>query len=339
MSGHRIKAVIPHAPHEAPQLTKDVGSLIDDLGTGIDDLRSVLDAASLGPRGSTLDVLVRGLAEDFAIAASREPCRQRRGDPSIAWRDMVNVLAEGPSSAGLPDWAPPAFRQVTAILAGDGFPCVFAQQANHLKSGWVCFVDSVATAPGRETVRQAILAYIDTLKRYPRGRATIMPLLVIVKPCYPMLSLKEYRDQAWGLFQYLHDNDPEPWQAEVPTDPDRGDWTLCFGGIQLFSNVSDPAHQIHRSRNLGDSLVFAMQPRTNFDLVGGNNPKGQQVRSEIRRRAERYEGRPVAPHLGFYGSPDNREWLQMATKDSEADHEFPAVCPFKFRSDKPPIQK
>jgi FPC/CPF motif-containing protein YcgG len=160
-----------------------------------------------------------------------------------------------------------------------------------------------------------------------------MPLLVIVKPCYPTLSLREYRDQAWAMFQYLHDHDPEPWLADVPTDPDRGDWTLCFGGIQLFANVSDPAHRIHTSRNLGDSLVFAMQPRTNFDLVGGNHPKGRQVRKEIRARTERYEGQPVSSHLGVYGTSENREWLQMATKDGEADHDFPEVCPFKFRSD------
>lgn len=235
-------------------------------------------------------------------------------------------------AAAVPDWGGQAFRQVTDILASDRFPCIFARQANHLKSGWVCFVDSVETDDGRETVRRAILAYIATLKRYTRTRVTIMPLLVLVKPCRPMLSLREYREQAWGLFQYLHDHDPEPWPVDVATDPDRGDWSFCFGGIQLFSNVSDPAHQVHTSRNLGDSLVFAMQPRTNFDLVGGNNKKGRQVRAEIRARAERYEGRPVASHLGFFGTPENREWLQMATQDGEADHDFPKTCPFRFRS-------
>jgi len=35
--------------------------------------------------------------------------------------------------------------------------------------------------------------------------------------------------------------------------------------------------------------------------------------------------------------PENREWLQMATKDSEADHDYPAVCPFRFKPNKAPI--
>jgi FPC/CPF motif-containing protein YcgG len=326
------------APHLLTELTQEVSSLLDNLDVRISDLRLVLDAANLGPRGSALEFHVRGLAEAFAISSG--PANQHHGDNVvISWREMANALANGAESAGLPDWAIPAFRQVTSILAGEGFPCIFARQANHLKSGWVCFVDSVETDTGREAVKQAILAYIGMLQRYPRTRAIIMPLMIVVKPCHPILSLKEYREQAWGLFQYLHDNDPEPWPNDVPPDPERGDWSFCFGGIQLFSNVSDPAHRIHISRNLGDSLVFAMQPRTNFDMVGGNNRKGRQVRKEIRERAERYEGRPVASHLGFFGTPENREWQQMATKDSEADIDFPKVCPFKFRSDKSRAEK
>jgi FPC/CPF motif-containing protein YcgG len=301
----------------------------------IRDLQSAVDGvADLGVPGSPpargLDL--HGLADEIVRAHGYESVNQdHQSGPIISWRDMSNMSVHATRSE-LPDWGMAAFHQVTGILAGDGFPCVFARQANHLKSGWVCFVDSVETESGRDTVRSAILAYIATLRCYSRTRVTIMPLMVLVKPCRPMLSLREYREQAWGLFQYLHDHDPEPWPADVPPDPDRGDWSFCFGGIQLFSNVSDPAHRIHTSRNLGDSLVFAMQPRTNFDLVGGNNKKGRQVRAEIRARVERYEGQPPAPHLGYFGTPENREWLQMATRDGEADRDFPGVCPFKHRS-------
>ena len=313
---------------------------MDNVDTRVPNLQTALDAAEHGPRASGVDRHARGVAEALNCVASRAPDTQHHPQPNnaiISWRELANVLVRDadPGHPELAHWVAPAFRQITGVLAGDGFPCIFARQANHLKSGWACFVDSVETEAGREKVRQAILAYLDTLKRYSRTRATIMPLMIVVKPSYPMLSLKEYRDQAWGLFQYLHEHDPEPWPSDTATDPDRGDWSFCFGGIQLFSNVSDPAHQVHKSRNLGDCLVFAMQPRVNFDLVGGNNKKGRQVRKEIRSRAERYEGRPHASHLGFFGMPENREWLQMATKDSEADHDYPAICPFHFKSDKP----
>lgn len=349
MSVRRIRTLLSRLPQWSPQdepnlpaeLTQEVRALMDNLDTRIQDLQSALEAADLGPRAAAVEIHVRGLAEALHCTASVEPINPhpyRDNDAIISWRELASLIIRGGDSR-LPDWAVPAFRQITGILAGDGFPCIFARQANHLKSGWICFVDSVEAEAGRETVRRAILAYLETLKRYSRTRATIMPLMVVVKPCYPMLSLREYREQAWGLFQYLHDHDPEPWPSDIPTDPDRGDWSFCFGGIQLFSNVSDPAHQVHKSRNLGDSLVFAMQPRTNFDLVGGNNKKGRQVRTEIRARAERYEGRPAASHLGFFGTPENREWLQMATKDSEDDHDYPKVCPFRFNPDKSPIGK
>ena len=122
---------------------------------------------------------------------------------------MANVSVPETGST-IPDWAAPAFRQVTGILAREDFPCIFARQANRRKSGWLCFVDSVETETGRDTVRGAILAYLAVLERTSRTRATIMPLLVIARPCRPALSLKEYREQAWGLFQYLHDHDPDP---------------------------------------------------------------------------------------------------------------------------------
>lgn len=316
------------------ELSEEVGRMLDSLDARLEDLQSVLSAADLGPSATTIELAVRALAEEFASSKRHESMGHREGDPIISWREMASVLAEGADNYTLPDWTVPAFRQVSSILRGEGFPCIFARQANSLKSGWVCFVDSLEHDAGREVVKKAILAYLGVIKRYPRERTIMMPLLVLVKPVHPMLSLDAYRKQAWDLFQYLHDHDPAPWPIDVPTDPDLGDWSFCFGGIQLFSNVSCPAHKVHISRNLGDSLAFAMQPRTNFDLVGGNNKKGRMVRQEIRERAERYEGRKASHDLGFFGTPENREWLQMATKDSEEDLTFPKTCPFHFNAKK-----
>jgi FPC/CPF motif-containing protein YcgG len=267
--------------------------------------------------------------------------RPREAEPITSWRGVAGLL-DGGGEAGpcsLPEWAGPAFRQLTGILADEGFPCLFARRAGYTQSGWFVFVDCVDAQAGREAVRRAVLAYYGVLDRGSHERTLLMPLMVVVKPRYPMLTLSEYRAQAWGLFQYLHDHDPEPWPAGMPTDPDRGDWSFCFGGRQLFSNVSAPAHRVHRSRNLGDSLVFAMQPRTNFDRVGGNNPKGRAVRTEIRNRAERYEGRPAASHLGFYGTPENREWMQMTPMDTEDERDYPSACPFRFGAQAEPAQK
>jgi FPC/CPF motif-containing protein YcgG len=270
-------------------------------------------------RAPTIDHRARGLPES---------------EPITSWRGVAKLVAEasGVGPSVLPDWAGAAFRQLTGAVADELFPCLFARRASYLQSGWFAFVESVETEAGREAVRRAVLAYYGVLERSPPERTLLMPLVIVVKPCSPVLSLPEYRAQAWGLFQHLHDHDSEPWPAGVPAEPDRGDWSFCFGGRQLFSNVSAPAHHVHRSRNLGDSLVFAMQPRTNFDRVGGNNKKGRAVRAEIRRRVERYEGRPAAAHLGFYGTPENREWMQMTPMDTEDEPDYPRTCPFRFNA-------
>jgi FPC/CPF motif-containing protein YcgG len=267
----------------------------------------------------------------LSVLTTDDPdARLREGTPITSWREVAKLFAEpdGAGSPALPIWAGPAFRQVIGALTDELFPCLFARRANYLQSGWLAFVDSVETEAGRELIRRAVIAYYGELDIHSRER-TMTPLIVVVKPSDPALSLPEYRAQAWGLFQYLHDHDPVPWPVDVPTDPDRGDWTFCFGGRQLFSNVSSPAHRLHRSRNLGDSLVFAMQPRTNFDQVAGNNEKGRAVRAEIRRRVEHYDGRP-ASHLGFYGTPENREWIQMTPMDGEDERDYPRTCPFRF---------
>ncbi len=316
------------------ELSEQTGTLLENLETRIQDLRAVLETADLGPYSSTVELLVRALAEEFTDtrkSSSSISARRRDGDPIISWRELHNILSEGSEAEDLPLWAIASFRQVSSILRGEAFPCIFARQANYLKSGWVCFVDSVETEEGRELVKKAILAYYGVIKRFPRERTIIMPLLIMVKPVYPHLALEDYREQAWGLFNWLHENDPEPWPLDIPTDPDRDDWTYCFGGIQLFSNVSMPAHKVHIARNLGDSLCFVTQPRTNFDLVGGNNRKGRLVRQEIRERSERYEGRPVSKALAHYGTSSNRDWMQMASPDSDDDSTYPKVCPFKFR--------
>jgi len=73
-----------------------------------------------------------------------------------------------------------------------------------------------------------------------------------------------------------------------------------------------------------------MQPRTNFDLVAGNTDRGHRVREQIRRRVESYESQPHSKDLGFFGSPENREWRQYAVREGEEP--FPQSCPLKIRT-------
>jgi len=147
----------------------------------------------------------------------------------------ASVLGNTP---GVPEWGLRISKQIRTIVESESFPCLFARKAMEHQAPYYCFVESISSTEGREKVRGALLHYLRLVGERTAGKSTLVPLLVVVKPCYPFHTLDEYRDLAWGLFQYLHDRDAEPWPSNVPTDPERGDWSFCFAAQQLFSNVS-----------------------------------------------------------------------------------------------------
>jgi FPC/CPF motif-containing protein YcgG len=249
----------------------------------------------------------------------------------VEWCELEPAASADAPSLGdrVPDWGLDAFRELGAVVGHEAFPCLFGKQAQRVGVGWFYFVDSIEEDEGRARVAQAILAYFAELDRHSGDRAVLRPLIVMVKPVRPILAIGLYQQQAWNMFQFLHERDPEPWPRDIPTDTDLPDWTFCYAGRQLFSNVSHPAHRVRRARNLGSSLTFVMQPRTNFDAVAGNNRRGRRIRGEIRRRIQVFEGRPAPSHLSFYAAAENRDWKQMAVPD--ADEPFPTACPFRIR--------
>jgi N-omega-hydroxy-L-arginine synthase len=103
---------------------------------------------------------------------------------------------------------------------------------------------------------------------------------------------------------------------------------MCFAGMQLFVNMSSPAHARRHSRNLGRHLLFIINPRERFDVVAGETPEGARVRQVIRDRAAAYDGMSHAPALGKY-LKGQLEWPQYALPDD--NETTPAACPFHQR--------
>ncbi len=111
--------------------------------------------------------------------------------------------------------------------------------------------------------------------------------------------------------------DPAAWPETVPMSADHSDWSYCFNGVQLFTDMSMPEHRVLRNRKLGKYLTFIINPRENFDHL---------IRERIRARVAAYTNGVVPPDLGFYGNAENREWTQYQLE--EADVPRPAKCPF-----------
>jgi N-omega-hydroxy-L-arginine synthase len=102
---------------------------------------------------------------------------------------------------------------------------------------------------------------------------------------------------------------------------------MCFNGMPLFCNMSNPAHRVRRSRNLGEHFILVINPRERFDIFAGDSPSGRQVRSNIRNRIARYDGTPHSLQLGSYGN-GGVEWSQYGL--IEDNIERTDKCPFKF---------
>ena len=88
------------------------------------------------------------------------------------------------------------------------------------------------------------------------------------------------------MLQYLHENDNQAWPKQIPEDPDHYLWEFSFGGEPIFAFGNAPAYKQRKTRHLGNSLVIGFQPRTIFDGLEGDRPKGaysrQMVVSELK---------------------------------------------------------
>lgn len=240
-------------------------------------------------------------------------------------KDLYRMSAD---DSGDLDWRVQSYREIQECLEHEQFPCPFAKKSHQRRTQYFAFLESTERDQ-LEYFRLAMMQYLRINRAASDAERLLMPLAVVVKP-EEGKALAEYHAQAWSALQYLHDRDLAPWPSDVPPDPEHYLWSFCFEGVQIFINFSAPAHKLHRSRNLGSSLVFVINPRENFDQVAGNNPKGLKVREYVRARIAAYEQTEHAPeNLGTYGQESDREWRQYAMP--EGDAALPARCPLHIR--------
>lgn len=145
-------------------------------------------------------------------------------------------------------------------------------------------------------------------------------------------SLEYYRDYFWKVLQYLHENDNQTWPKQIPADPDHHLWEFSFGGEPIFAFGNSPAYKQRKTRHLGNSLVIGFQPRTIFDGLEGDRPKGSYSRQMVRERVEKWDQLPKHPNISHYGDPNHREWKQYFIGDDIEP--IKGKCPFHHRVEK-----
>lgn len=226
------------------------------------------------------------------------------------------------------DWRFDAFQKLDELLSDPAFPCLFGRRAWRDKSALLLFCSHVECG-GTEHFRTGVQRYTEWVKATSVKERLFAPLIVFVNE--RLGSRREsHHNNAWKLLQGLLDADATPWPKNVPKDPNDPRWSFCFNGMQLFFNISTPAHETLRSRRLGNYLNFIVNPRENFDVVASSQDKGGKlVRQKIRDRVSEYNAGFVPPELGFFGDRDNFEWKQFQL--GEPDLPGPTSCPLKFR--------
>ena len=153
-----------------------------------------------------------------------------------------------------------------------------------------------------------------------------------VEPECEEQSIEYYRDYFWKVLQYLHENDDQTWPKQIPEDPDHYLWEFSFGGEPIFAFGNAPAYKQRKTRHLGNSLVIGFQPRTIFDGLEGDRPKGAYSRQTVRDRVEKWDQLPKHPNISHYGDPEHREWKQYFIGDDVEP--IKGKCPFLHKIEK-----
>jgi len=233
--------------------------------------------------------------------------------------DLISRHSENDS------WKIEAFKSSTKKISHQDFPCPFSKHSVNHKKVWFSFMDCSESEEYPEIVQQ-LQEYTAIFKESEYPYNFYYPLIVSIKTPKDITSLGQYNEFAWKLLQYIHDNDCEAWPQDVPKEPEEHLWSFAFSGIQLFVNVSTPAHKNRNSRNFGPCLTLVINPRMNFDYVAGDTPQGDEIRKNVRERIKNYDTVPICNHLGTYGVESNLEWKQYAIGDGIDDQAF-SKCP------------
>jgi uncharacterized protein len=244
-------------------------------------------------------------------------------DPGIEDDDVV--------IGDVPEWGEYYLTDLTSTLLSplDPFPCTFAVAAARKRTLRFTFVDDLADDAAWADLGAALLEYLGYYQELSRETSFV----ALFRPEEQARDLEGYRERFWSVLQYLHQHDPQPWPADMPTDPEDPDWEFCFGGTPIFVVCNTPAYEARQSR-FGRNFLITFQPRWVFDELGPGSRRGIAARRTIRRRLEAYDGMAPSAFLGDYGDPANREYRQYFLPDSEEPgaQPLPPGCPFAARA-------
>ncbi|WP_166462860.1 YqcI/YcgG family protein [Amycolatopsis acidicola] len=223
----------------------------------------------------------------------------------------------------VPEWGRDCLDELVSTLLSreSPFPCTFAVAAAKKNSLRFGFVDDLDDEAAWKPLIRILATYLSEYQQLSRDTS----LAVFFPPDKEIRSLEEYNAKFWSVLQYLHDNDPGRWPAELPAHPEHPMWEFAFGDTEIFVVCNTPAHGTRHSR-FASGFLITFQPRWVFEGLEPGSARGTAARRVIRKRLRAFDGMEPSRYLGDYGDEQNREWRQYFLPDTN-DTEMPA-CPF-----------
>jgi FPC/CPF motif-containing protein YcgG len=221
----------------------------------------------------------------------------------------------------LPEWVGDHyafFRE--SMLSPEDFPCYFGVESERSGDALYSYCESTTDPAALLVLRDTLYAYLQTFEEHAE-RAS---LVVFFPPEKEEMTEREWNERFWGVLQFLHDHDPEPWPYHIPADPADEHFEFCFGGEPIFPTARAPFYERRRSRYNPHGLELTAQPRKIFAGITGDTAAGKQARAVIRKRLEAYDDVPPHADLGDWG--EALEWKQYLLPEGEGSHES---CPLE----------
>ncbi len=176
-----------------------------------------------------------------------------------------------------------SYAEVTDKLSDSNSPCLFGRHVWKMETVLFSFIS-------RKRINENLISSLSRLKEYTKIKKKRNSLLCGNKSSTFMTGIL-----VNGLIQYLK------IQSVV-----NGSF---FKNIESFINVNYPGHKEIRSRNLGNNIIFVINPRKYFDIMDNIViPKGVKTREKICSRVRVYNDDESLLELGFYEDDNNREW-------------------------------
>jgi uncharacterized protein len=213
-------------------------------------------------------------------------------------------------------WESVLFAEFAAALssAARPFPCIFAVRGFEEDQLRYMFLERVNVP----TIACSLERYAANSRQFGPNTS----LVVFFRPG-AVCPIEHYERLLWSVLDDLVRIDRQPWPENIPTSMDDPGWEFCFAGQPMFVVCTTPAHTARQSRrSTGFTITF--QPRWVFDKVLSTPKAADAVFEQINNRVKPYDFAPPSPHLGHYGDPNNREYLQYFLADDNGSFK----CPF-----------